>query len=65
MTAAASLEKEKPRNFAGLLSGTLLGKTPRRHSKIIAYSGGVLYVLDHKQAAKIDFPVSRWKHGKS
>jgi hypothetical protein len=29
--------------------------------KRIAYTGGVLYILDHGQSAKIAFPASRWK----
>ncbi len=36
-------------------------KNPDGPRKMIAYTAGVLYVLDHELGAKIDFPVSRWK----
>jgi hypothetical protein len=29
--------------------------------KMLAYSGGVLYALDHRHGTKVDFPASRWK----
>lgn len=29
--------------------------------KIMFFTGGVLYVIDHQQRMRVDIPVSRWK----
>jgi hypothetical protein len=34
---------------------------PADNRKVMLYTGGVFYALDHGQATRIDFPVSRWK----
>jgi hypothetical protein len=38
-----------------------LQSPPFDERRMLTYTNGVLYALDHKQSAEIAFPASRWK----
>jgi hypothetical protein len=53
--------QDAPHDWHYRSASVAMQRPPADIQKVMLYTGGVLYALDHGQGTKINFPVSRWK----